>query len=77
MENGNYIEMGTVGQDGTGNPEDKSVHRLEGAGEEDETVMSGPRVRVEDIGAGKDTVQVLLERERQKLGHRRSRTDPT
>ena len=84
VDNKNYITMVDVVEAGKVNPEDKSVERLEGIGlpllgqeQEQETVLGGPRVRVEDVGPGEDSVQQLLERERQKLRQRRSETAPT
>ena len=85
VDNRNYIAMVDVVEAGKANPEDKSGDdRLEGTGlpllgheQEQEKIPGGPRVRVEDVGPGEDSVQQLLERERQKLRQRRLEATPT
>ena len=85
VDNKNYITMVDVVEAGKVNPEDKSGQdRLEGIGlpllgqeQEQGADLGGPRVRVEDVGPEGDSVQQLLERERQKLRQRRLETAST
>ena len=86
VNNENHIAMVDVVEAGKVNPEDKSGQqdRLEGIGlpplgheQEQGPDLGGPRVRVEDVGPEVESVQVLLEREREKLRQRRLETAST
>ena len=58
------VETGGLGDAGAGDSGDKSNARSKEAVEEDTAGMDGAYIRVEDIPDVKDTVEMLLERER-------------